>query len=73
MRIKVTNERILNIPRAVDINKAHGCDNASIRMVKLCDQFIITRLSIIFQNFIATDALTDTWKKPNIVTVDKNR
>ena len=36
------------------INKTHGHDNISIRMVKICDKTIIKPLSIIYKNCIDT-------------------
>ena len=61
----------MNIFRALDINKAHGHDEISIRMLKLSDKSIITPLSIL-HNCDDTRTFPDTWKKPNIVLVYKN-
>ena len=66
-----TDDQILKILRALDINKVHGHDEISIRMLKLCDKSIITPLSILFQNCIDTRTFPDTWKKSNIVPVQK--
>ena len=49
---------------ALDINNAHGHDEISVKMLKLCDKSIITPLSIFLQNCIDT-------KKSNIVPVRK--
>ena len=70
-KITFTDDQILKILRALDINKAHGHDEISIRMLKLCDKSIITPLSILFQNCIDTRTFPDTWKKSNIVPVHK--
>ena len=43
---------ILKIIRNLDISKAHGFDDISIRMVKLCDDSLVKPLSIIFKNCI---------------------
>ena len=72
LELLLLTKKILNIVKALDIRKAHGCVDASIKIVKLCDQSIISRLSIIFRNLIATATFTDTWKKLNIVPVHKN-
>ena len=40
-------------------------------MLKLCDKSIITPLSILFKNCIATRSFPDTWKKSNIVPIHK--
>ena len=56
---------------ALDINKAHGHDEISIRMLNLSDKSVITPLSILFKNCIDTMTFPDTWKKSNIVLVHK--
>ena len=58
---------ILKIIRALHVNKAHGCDDISICMIKTCDQSIAKLLSIIYQNCLNTGTFPDIWKKPNIV------
>ena len=40
-------------------------------MLKLCDKSIIPPLSLLFQNCIDTRTFPGTWKKSNIVPVDK--
>ena len=70
-KITFTDEQILKILRALDINKAHGHDKILIRMLKLCDKSIITPLSILFQICIDTKTFPDNWKKSNIVPVHK--
>ena len=61
----------MKLLRALDINMAHGHDEISIRMLKLCDKSIITPLSILFQNCVDRRTFPDTWKKSNIVPVHK--
>ena len=70
-KISFSDDQILKILRALDINKAHGYDEISIRMLKLCDKSIIPPLSLLFQNCIDTRTFPDTWKKSNIVPVHK--
>ena len=70
-KISFSDDQILKILRALDINKAHGHDEISIRMLKLCDKSIIPPLSLLFQNCIDTRTFPDTWKKSNIVPVHK--
>ena len=43
---------ILKIIRKLNVNKAHGHDDISIRMLKICDSVITEPLSIIFKNCI---------------------
>ena len=70
-KINFSDDQILKILRALDINKAHGHDEISMGMLKLCDKSIITPLSILFQNCIDTRTFPDTWRKSNIVPVHK--
>ena len=43
----------------LSINKAHGHDNISIRMIKICHKVIVKPLSIIYKNCIDTGILPD--------------
>ena len=43
------DDEILKIIRALDINKAHGHDEISVRMIKICDDAIIEPLSLIYK------------------------
>ena len=70
-KISFPDDQILKILRALDINKAHGHDEISIRMLKLYDKSIIPPLSLMFQNCIDTRTFPDTWKKSNIVSVHR--
>ena len=56
---------ILKIIRNLDISKAHGFDDISIRMVKLCDDSLVKLLSLIFKNYINSGVFPDSWKKSN--------
>ena len=47
-KITFTNDQVLKIPMALDINKAHGHDEISIRMLKLCGKSIIIYTTIRF-------------------------
>ena len=72
-KITFTDDQILKILGALDINKAHEHDEILIRMLKLCGKSIITPLSILFQNCVDTRTFPDTWKKSNIVPVQKKK
>ena len=69
--INFSDNDILNIIRSLDINKAHGHDDISVRMVKICDDSIKKSLSIIYKNCIRTGIYPNAWKKSNIVPVHK--
>ena len=64
---------ILKIIRALDINKAHGYDNISIGMIKICDSIIAKPLSIIFCDSLNSGIFPDNCKRSNIVPVHKKR
>ena len=57
--------------RALHVSKAHGCDDISIRMIKICDQLIVKSLSIFDQNCLNSRNFSDIWKNSNIVLVHK--
>ena len=44
---------VIEIIRALDVNKAHGHDNISVRTIKLCTNSVAHPLSLIFQNSLA--------------------
>ena len=48
--ISFNDQDILNIIHSLDINKANGYDDLSIRLLKICDSSIVKPLSIIFKN-----------------------
>ena len=54
MSINFFDNDILKIIKSLDINKAHGHDDISVRMVKICDDAIKKPLSIIYKNCIKT-------------------
>ena len=55
----------------LNINKTHGHDEISIRMIKICDEALVKPLSLIYKNCIDTGVFPDIWKKSNIVPVYK--
>ena len=69
--IKFENKDIINIIRSLNVDKAHGHDNISIRMLKICDTAIVEPLSIIFNNCINQSLFPDIWKKSNICPIHK--
>ena len=69
--INFTDDDILKIIRSLNINKAHGHDDISIRMIKICDKAILEPLSLIYKNCIDTGIFPGSWKKTNIAPVHK--
>ena len=66
-----SNNDILKIIGSLDINKAHGHDDVSVRMVKICDDAIKKPLSIIYKNCIERGIYPNAPNKSNIVPVHK--
>ena len=61
----------MSIIRSLNSNKAHGWDDISIRMVKMCDESIAYPLKIIFETALKFGIYPDKWKKANVVPVHK--
>ena len=69
--ITFDDDSIVKIIRNLNPTKAHGWDGISIKMIKMCEQSIITPLTIIYKKAIQTGFYPDNWKKGNIVPVHK--
>ena len=69
--VALSVEAIGKIIQNLDSNKAHGHDNISIRMLKICGDSIYEPLEIIFRQALLTGAFPSEWKKGNIVAVHK--
>ena len=54
---------ILKIIRALNINKAHGHDDISIRMIKICDETLTKPSFIFFRNSLKNYLITQTFGK----------
>ena len=48
--VPFSDDLVMNIIRNLNVNKSHSRDNISIRMIKMCDEFLLRPLSIIFRN-----------------------
>ena len=62
--IKFHKSEILSIIRALNINKAHGCDNISIRMIGICDELNISALLITCETALQSGIYPPQWKEP---------
>ena len=64
---------ILKIMRNLNVNKSHGHDDISIRMLKICDSVVTEPLSILFKNCINCGVFPNVWKMSHIIpTYKKN-
>ena len=64
-------DEALKIIRSLNIHKAHGHDDISIRMIKICDKSLLKPLTILFQNSINSSCYPIIWKRSNIIPVHK--
>ena len=69
--INFNEDEILKVTRALNIHKAHGHDDISIRMIKICDKSLLKPLIILFENSIKSSCYRDIWKRSNIIPVHK--
>ena len=63
--------KILKIIRALNINKVHGYDGISIRMIKTCDKSLLKPLILLFKNSYQSSCYPDIWKRSNIIPAHK--
>ena len=68
---RVTENDILAIIKTLDPNKAHSCDNISIKMIMICSQSLTLPLKIIFEHSLKKGKFPEIWKKANVVPVLK--
>ena len=69
--ITFSESDVIKIIRTLDVNKAHGHDNISVRMIKLCINSVAHPLTLIFQNSMAAGTFPTQWKRANIVPIHK--
>ena len=71
-----SHEDVGKIIENLNPNKAHGHDNISIRMLKICGSTIYRPLEIIFKEALSTGLFPSglfpsEWKRGNIVPINK--
>ena len=69
--VTFSNEAIAKIITKLNANKAHGVDNISIAMLKLCCNEVSEPLKIIFEQCISEGKFPSSWKKANVQPVHK--
>ena len=61
------------IIRNLNVKEAHGHDDISIRMLKICDSEVAEPLSLIYKNCRDSGIFPDIWKRSHIIpTYKKN-
>ena len=69
----ISDEKILNIIRSLNPNKAHGWDEISVRMIKLSDAALVIPLRMISKNCLRRGLFPEIWKYATVVPVhEKN-
>ena len=69
--IEITGEKILHIIGLLDPKKAHGWDDLSINMLKLCDIEIVKPLYLIYMKCLEIGRFPSSWKKANVLPIHK--
>ena len=66
-----SEDDIIKVIQKLDPNKAHGQDNNSIRMIKICAKSIWKPLGKISEEYLRTGTFPLDWKNGNIVLIFK--
>ena len=69
--LEIIASDIGKIIKALKVKKAHGHDEISIRMLKLCESAITEPLYLIFKNCLSSNTFPDVWKKANVIPLHK--
>ena len=69
--VRFPTEDILQIIKNLHSNKAHGHDEISIRMLKICGSSVCRPLQIIYKSCLDRGKFPQEWKKANVVPVHK--
>ena len=67
----INDDDILLIIKNLNLNKAHGWDQFSIKMIKVCGSAISFPLKVIFKSMINEGVFPEDWKKSNVVPIYK--
>ena len=63
--------KVLSLIRSMDSKKAHGCNDLSIAMLKICDLAIVEPLSLIYEKCLESGKYPSLWKKANVLPIHK--
>jgi hypothetical protein len=66
-----TNDDIIKIISKLNAHKAHGVDNVSIAMLKICPAEVSVPLKLIFEKCLYLGKFPSSWKKANVQPVHK--
>ena len=65
------DSKILKLIQGLNSKKAHGDEDISIGMLKLCGTSVIKPLSLLFNIFLRDGVFHNKWKKINVISVHK--
>ena len=71
--VSSSREKVISIITKLNSNKAHGCDDISIRMLKLCAPVVAVPLDIIFRKCLSEGSFPSSWKLANVQPVHKKK
>ena len=71
--IDIDDHRILKAIRNLNPNKAYGCDDISIRMLKIYDDSIVLPLRHLFTKCLEFQTFPTLWKRANILPIHKKQ
>ena len=69
--IEIDVDKVLKIIRSLDRSKAHGWDDMSVSVVKICDSSIVRPLCLIYETCLHTGVFLDNWKKANVLPIHR--
>ena len=69
--VDIDSAKVLQTIRSLDCNKAHGWDDISIVMSKMCDYAVVPPLCLIYVQCLETGSYPQTWKMANVLPVHK--
>ena len=52
--VAIDRQKVLKLVQSLDASMAHGCNNISIAMIKICDSAIVEALCMILEKFPTT-------------------
>ena len=67
----ISSEVIFQLIKNLGPNEAHGHDEISVKILKLCASSICKPLTLLFENCLASGEFPNVCKKSKIVPVDK--
>ena len=69
--VHATEKDMLLIIKPLDPTNAHGCDNLSVRIIKISNESITIPLRIIFKESLKNGVFPEILKRVNVVPVHK--